>query len=57
MMVYENVTIAASMSFPPHRGLIYKERCVEAVTNDVLFHQPKRSIVSGTRSGKIRNNL
>uniref|UniRef100_A0A8B9CEF2 ATP-grasp domain-containing protein n=1 Tax=Anser brachyrhynchus TaxID=132585 RepID=A0A8B9CEF2_9AVES len=26
-------------------GLIYKERCVEAVTNDVLFHQPKRSIV------------
>ncbi|XP_040401255.1 trifunctional purine biosynthetic protein adenosine-3-like isoform X2 [Cygnus olor] len=32
-------------------GLIYKERCVEAVTNDVLFHQPKRSIVSGTRSG------
>nr|XP_012949610.2 LOW QUALITY PROTEIN: trifunctional purine biosynthetic protein adenosine-3 [Anas platyrhynchos] len=32
-------------------GLIYKERCVEAITNDVLFHQPKRSIVSGTRSG------
>ncbi|XP_035171569.1 trifunctional purine biosynthetic protein adenosine-3-like isoform X1 [Oxyura jamaicensis] len=32
-------------------GLIYKERCVGAVTNDVLFHQPKRSIVSGTRSG------
>uniref|UniRef100_A0A8C3BJQ4 Trifunctional purine biosynthetic protein adenosine-3 n=1 Tax=Cairina moschata TaxID=8855 RepID=A0A8C3BJQ4_CAIMO len=33
------------LSFPPCRGLIYKERCVEAVTNDVLFHQPKRSIV------------
>ncbi|XP_031412004.1 trifunctional purine biosynthetic protein adenosine-3-like [Meleagris gallopavo] len=37
--------------FPPCRGLIYKERCVEAVTSDVLFYQPKRSIVSRTRSG------
>uniref|UniRef100_A0A669QRX1 ATP-grasp domain-containing protein n=1 Tax=Phasianus colchicus TaxID=9054 RepID=A0A669QRX1_PHACC len=27
-------------------GLIYKERCVEAVTSDVLFYQLKRSIVS-----------
>ncbi|PKU40758.1 trifunctional purine biosynthetic protein adenosine-3-like [Limosa lapponica baueri] len=31
-------------------GLIYKERRVEAVTSDVLFHQPETSIVSGTRS-------
>uniref|UniRef100_A0A8V0Y7U8 Trifunctional purine biosynthetic protein adenosine-3 n=1 Tax=Gallus gallus TaxID=9031 RepID=A0A8V0Y7U8_CHICK len=32
-------------------GFIYKERCVEAVTSDVLFYQPKGSIVSRTRSG------
>ncbi|XP_009980305.1 PREDICTED: trifunctional purine biosynthetic protein adenosine-3-like [Tauraco erythrolophus] len=32
-------------------GLIYKERCVEAVTSEVLFHQLETSIVSGTRSG------
>ncbi|GAB0178183.1 trifunctional purine biosynthetic protein adenosine-3-like [Grus japonensis] len=32
-------------------GLIYKERHVEAVTCDVLFHQPETSVVSGTRSG------
>ncbi|XP_040440938.1 trifunctional purine biosynthetic protein adenosine-3-like [Falco naumanni] len=32
-------------------GLIYKERHLEAVTGDVLFHQPETSIVSGTRSG------
>ncbi|POI30989.1 hypothetical protein CIB84_005260, partial [Bambusicola thoracicus] len=32
-------------------GLIYKERYVEAVTSDVLFYQPKRSILSRTRSG------
>ncbi|XP_005438663.2 trifunctional purine biosynthetic protein adenosine-3-like [Falco cherrug] len=32
-------------------GLIYKERHLEAVTGDVLFHQPETSLVSGTRSG------
>lgn len=58
MMVYaENVTTAASMSFTLHRGLIYKERRMEAVASDVLFHQPETSILSGTRSGKTGNNL
>lgn len=57
-MVYaENVTTAASISLTLRRGLIYKERHVEAVTSDVLFHQLETSIVSGTRSGKIGNNL
>ncbi|XP_056183394.1 trifunctional purine biosynthetic protein adenosine-3-like [Falco biarmicus] len=32
-------------------GLIYKERHLEAVTGEVLFHQPETSLVSGTRSG------
>ncbi|XP_069727749.1 trifunctional purine biosynthetic protein adenosine-3-like isoform X3 [Phaenicophaeus curvirostris] len=32
-------------------GLIYKERHVEAVINDVLFHQLETSLLSGTRSG------
>nr|XP_025964297.1 trifunctional purine biosynthetic protein adenosine-3-like isoform X2 [Dromaius novaehollandiae] len=32
-------------------GLIYRERYVEAVTSDVLIHQPDTSIASGTRSG------
>lgn len=58
MMVYaENVTAAASMSFPLHSGLMYKERHVEAVTSDVLFKQLETSIVSGTRSGKTGKNL
>ncbi|XP_053916554.1 trifunctional purine biosynthetic protein adenosine-3-like isoform X4 [Cuculus canorus] len=34
-------------------GLIYKERRVEALISDVLFHQLETSVVSGTRSGKI----
>ena len=58
MMVYaENVTTAASVSFTLRRGLIYKERYVEAVTSDILFHQPETSIASGTRSGKTGKNL
>jgi len=57
MVCAEGVTTAASMSFTLHRGLIYKERRVEAVTSDGLFHQLETSIVSGTRSGKTENNL
>ncbi|XP_025933443.1 trifunctional purine biosynthetic protein adenosine-3-like isoform X1 [Apteryx rowi] len=32
-------------------GLIYKERCVETITSDVLIHQPHTSVASGTKSG------
>lgn len=57
-MVYaENVTTTASMSFTLCRSLIYKERYVETLTSDVLFHQLETSIVSGTRSGKTGKNL